>query len=148
MPLSFFQSIPEDGHYEFLIGWHFAWYRVVHLYTWTHEARTAVNKNYIQVRIYLPYKTSLSNKTELFSIFVISTFQWCWGDIVEPGVDLTVGGDTFHIAAKPSVLYSSRYQQWNDTSDNRLALSRICGCANSKEVGSYTLSVLFFPILD
>lgn len=75
----------------------------------------------------------------------MSTFQWYWCGVIEPGVDLTVGSDTFHSAAKPSLLYNSRHRHWSGISENRLELSRVCGWANSKEVGcSYILSVFFF----
>lgn len=82
-------------------------------------------------------------------LFVAFIFQCYRGGIVEPGIGLNVGGDTFHSAAKTGLLYDSRHWHRSGTSENRLELSRIRGWANSEKVGcSCMLFALFFPILD
>lgn len=91
----------------------------------------------------------LSNRIELSLIFVAFTFQCHRCSIIEPGICLTVGSDTFYSPAKSSLLYVSWHRHWSGVFESRLQLSRICGRANSEKVGcSYILFVLFFPILD
>jgi len=89
----------------------------------------------MQARLY----TFLSSKTEL-SHFCRIYFQCYRRGIIEPGIGPTVGGDTFHSAAKSSLLHDSWHRHWSGVSESRLELSRICGRANSEKVGCSYMS--------